>query len=174
MLLNLVLEVTIESPLDSKKIKPVNLKGNQPWIFIGRTDAEAKAPILWPPDVKSWLIGKDPDAVKDWRQEEKGMTKNEMVRWHHKLDGHEFEQTPGDSEGQGSLACYSQSMGLQRVGRNLVIEQHFLEGTCHTDFYLWSNQISPDRVWELETKIREWVEIKILSCSPTSEPIVLQ
>ena len=86
-----MLEKTLESPLDSKEIKPVNVKGNQQWIFIGRTDAEAEAPILWPPDVKSRLVGKDPDARKYWRQEEKGMTEDEMVRWHHRLNGHEFE-----------------------------------------------------------------------------------
>ena len=90
-----VLERTFKSPLDSKEIKPVNPKGNQSWIFIVRTDAEAEAPILLPPDVKSWLIGKDPDAGKDWRQEEKGMTEDEMAGWHHWLDGHEFEQAPG-------------------------------------------------------------------------------
>ena len=85
-----VLEKTLESPLGCK-IKPVNRKGNQPWIFIGRTDAEDKAPILGPPNVKNWLIGKDSDAGKDWRQEEKGTTEDEMVGWHHQLDGHEFE-----------------------------------------------------------------------------------
>ena len=84
---------------------PVSPKGNQPWIFSGRTDAEAEAPILWPPDAKNQLIGKDPDAGKDWRQEEKGTTEDEMVGWHHWLNGHEFEQTPGDSEGPGSLVC---------------------------------------------------------------------
>ena len=102
-----VLEKSLESPLDCKKIKPVKSKGNQPWIFTGRTDVEAEAPIIWPPDAKSWLIGKDPDARKDWGQEEKGTTEDEMVGWHHWLDGHEFEQTPGDGEGQASLACYS-------------------------------------------------------------------
>ena len=101
--LTVVLEKNLESPSDSKEIKPVHPKGNQPWIFIGRTDAEA--PILWPPDMKSWLIGKDPDAGKDWGQEEKGMTEDKMVG--HWLDGHEFEQTLGDSEGQGGLACCS-------------------------------------------------------------------
>ena len=100
-----VLEKTLESPLDSKEIKPVNLKGNQPWIFIGRTDAEV--PMFWPPDVKSRLTGKDPDAGKDWAQEEKGTTKDEMVGRQHWLNGHELEQTPGDSEGQRSLACCS-------------------------------------------------------------------
>ena len=87
-------------------IKLVNPKWNQPWISIGRTDAEAEAPILWPLDAKSQFIGKDPDAGKDWGQE-KGMTEDEMVRWHHQLNGHEFGQTPGDSERQGSLACCS-------------------------------------------------------------------
>ena len=103
----LVLEKTLESPLDSKEVKVVKAKGNQPWIVIGRTDAEAEAPILWPPNAKSQLIGQDPDAGKDWRQEEKGMTEDELVGWNHRFDGHEFEQAPGDSEGQGSLACCS-------------------------------------------------------------------
>ena len=102
-----VLEKTIESPLDSKKIKLVNLKGNQPWIFIGKTDAEAEAPVLWPPDAKSWLIGKDPDSGKGWGQEEKGATEDEIVGWHHQLDGHEFERALGVGDGQGSLACCS-------------------------------------------------------------------
>ena len=100
-----VLEETLESPLQSKEIKPVNPKGNQSWIFIGRTGAEA--PILWPPDAKNWLIRKDPDAGKDWRQEEKGTTEDEMVGCYHRLNGHEFEQAPGNGEGQGSLACCS-------------------------------------------------------------------
>ena len=102
-----VLENTLESPLDSKEIQPVNPKGNQPWIFIGRTDVEAETPILWPPDVKNWLIWKGTDAGKDWRWEEKGMTEDEMAGWHHWLDGREFEQVPGDGEGQGSLAWCS-------------------------------------------------------------------
>ena len=85
-----VLEKTLESPLDCKEIQPVHPKGNQSWIFIGRPDAEAETPILWPPDVKSWLIGRDPDTGKDWRQEEKGMTEDEMVGWHHQLHGHGF------------------------------------------------------------------------------------
>ena len=98
-----VLEKTLESPLDSTEIKPVSPKGNQPWIFIGRTDAEA--PILWSPDAKSRLIGKDPDAGQDWGQEEKGAMEDEMVGWHHWLNGHEFEQTLGDTEGQGRLTA---------------------------------------------------------------------
>ena len=96
-----------KSPLDCKKIKPVNPKGNQSWIFIGRTDADTETPILWPPDAKSWLIGRDPDAGKDWRQEETGTTEDEMIGWHHQLDGHEFEQAPGVGDGQGSVECCS-------------------------------------------------------------------
>ena len=97
----------LERPLDSKEIKPVHPKRNQPWIFIGRTDAEAEAPILWPSDTKSRLIRKDSDGGKDWRQKEKGMTEDEMVGGHHRLDRHDFEQTPGVTEGQGSLPCCS-------------------------------------------------------------------
>ena len=93
-----VLEMTLESPLDCKEIKPVHPKGNH-WVFIGRTDAKAEAPILWPPDAKGQLIGKDPDAGKDWGQEEKGATEDEVIGWHHPFNGHEFEQTPGDGEG---------------------------------------------------------------------------
>ena len=94
-----VLEKTLESPLDCKEIQPVHSKGDQPWVFIVRTDAEAETPILWPPDAKSWLIGKDPDAGKDWRQEEKGTTEDEMVGWHHRLNGQGFRWTPGVSDG---------------------------------------------------------------------------
>ena len=94
-----MLEKTLESPLDSKEIKPINPKGNQPWIFIERTDAEAEAPIIWPPDAKSWLIGKDLDAGENWGQEEKGATEDEMVGWHHCLNGYESEQTEGNSDG---------------------------------------------------------------------------
>ena len=102
-----VLEKTLEGPLDCKEINPVNPKGNQSWIFIGRTDDETEAPMLWPPDAKNWLIGKDLDVWKDWRQEEKGMTEDEMVGWHHQLNGHEFEQALGVGDGHGSLACCS-------------------------------------------------------------------
>ena len=100
-----VLEKTLKSPSDCKEIIPVNPKGNQSWVFIGRTYAEAKTPILWPPNEKNWLIGKVPDTGKDWRWGEKGLTEDEMVGWHHQLNGHECEQTQGDGEGQGSLAC---------------------------------------------------------------------
>ena len=100
-----MLEKTLESLLYCKEIQPVHRKGNQSWLFIGRTDAEAEAPILWPPDVKSWLIGRDPDAGKDWRQEGKGMTEDEMVGLQHWLNGHEFEQAPGVDDRQRSLVC---------------------------------------------------------------------
>ena len=102
-----VLEKTLKSPLDCKEILPVHPKGNQSWIFIGRTDAEAEAPILWPLDAKTWLIRKDPYVGKDWRQEEKGMTEDELVGWHHQLNVHEFEQALGVSDVQESLVCCS-------------------------------------------------------------------
>ena len=102
-----VLEKTLESPLDCKEIKPVHPKGNQSWIFIARTDAEIEAPKLWTSDTKSQLIGKDPNAGKYWKQEEKGMTEDDIVGWHHQLNGHEFEQTPGDGEGLEGLVCFS-------------------------------------------------------------------
>ena len=103
----MVLEKTLESPLDWKQIQLILPKGNQSWIFIERTDAEAETPILWTADAKSWLIGKDPDAGKDWGQEEKGTTEDEMVGWHHRLNRNEFEQTLGDGDGQGGLSCCS-------------------------------------------------------------------
>ena len=102
-----VLEKTLECPLFSKEIQPVHPKGDQSWVFIGRTDIEAETPILWPPDAKSWPIWKDPDAGEDWGQEEKGMTENEMVGWHHWLHGHGFGWTPGVGDGQGGLVCCS-------------------------------------------------------------------
>ena len=116
-----VLEKTLESLLDCKEIKPVNPKGNQSWILIRRIDAETEAPILWPSDAKSRLIRKDPDAGKDWRQEEKGIMEDETVAWYHWLNRHEFDQAPGDSEGQGSLACCSP--WSHTVRHNWVTEQ---------------------------------------------------
>ena len=119
-----VLEKTLQSPLDSKEIKPINPKENQPWIFIGRTDAEAEAPILWPPDAKSRLVRKDPGAEKDRRQEEKEAIEDEMVGWYHWLNGHEFEQTQGDGEGQGSLVCCS-SWGHKESDMTERLHFHF-------------------------------------------------
>ena len=108
----MVLEKTLESPLDCKEIQPVHSEGDQPWVFIGRNDAKAQTPILWPPHVKNLLIGKDSDAGRDWGQEEKGTTEDEMAGWHHRLDGHEFGWTPGVGDGQGGLACCD-SWGLK-------------------------------------------------------------
>jgi len=137
-----VLEKTLESPLDCKEIKPVNSKGNQPRIFIGRTDAEAEALILWPPDAKSWLTGKGIDAGKDWGQEEKGVTADEMVGWPHWLNGHEFEQALPDSQGQGSLVCCT-SRGC-RVAYDLVTKQ-VKTGGYKTFFFLMHNFIKIHR-----------------------------
>ena len=100
------MEKTLESPLDCKEIQPVHSEGDQPWVFIGRTDAEAEVPMLWPCDAKSQLIWKNPEAGKDWKQE-KGTTEDLIVGWHHQINGHEFEQAPGVVDGQGSLVCYS-------------------------------------------------------------------
>ena len=103
----LLWDLIICSPLDGKEIQPVHSKGDQPWVFFGRTDAKAETPVLWPPHAKSWLIGKDSDAGWDWRQEEKGTTEDEMAGWYHRLDGHKFEWTPGVGDRQGGLACCS-------------------------------------------------------------------
>ena len=116
-----VLEKTLESPLGCKEIQPVHPKVDQSWVLIGRTDVEAETPVLLPPDVKSWLLSKDPDAGKDWGQEEKGTTEDEMVGWHHQLNGHGFGWTLGVGDGQGGLACLW-FMGLQRVRHDWVTE----------------------------------------------------
>ena len=126
---------TLESPLDFKEIKPVHPKGNQSWIFIWRTDAEAETPILWPPHAKNWLIWKAPDAKKDWRHE-KGTTEDEMVGWHHRLNGHEFGWTPGVGDGQGGLACCS-SRGRKESDTteqlnwiDQILRRYSLKGYC--------------------------------------------
>ena len=133
-----VLEKTLKSPLDSKEIKPVNPKRNQPWIFFRRTEAEAEAPVLWPLVGKSRLR-KDPDAGKDWRQEEKGMTEDEMVGWHHWLNGHEFEQTQGDKEWRKPGVL--QSMGSQRVGHDWATEQQLRVGPAWLPWPLGLTQL---------------------------------
>ena len=120
-----VLEKTLEGPLDCKEIKPVNRKENQSWIFIGRTNAEAETPILWPSDAKNWLIWKDSGAGKDWGQEEKGMTEDEMAGWHHRLYGHESEQAPEVGDGRGKLGML-QSIGSQRVGHDWATELNWI------------------------------------------------
>ena len=122
-----VLEKTLDSLLACKEIQLVHPKGNQSWIFIGRTDAEAETPILWPPDAKNWPMWKDPDDGKDWRQEEKGMTEDDMVGWHHWLDGHEFEQDPGVGDGQVGLAC-CRSWGRKESGHDWVTELNWTDG----------------------------------------------
>ena len=122
-----VLEKTLESPLDCKEIQPVHPKGDQPWVFIGRTDVESETPILWPPYAKSWLIGKDPDAGRDWGQEEKGMTGDEMAGWHHQLYAHEFEWTPGVGDVHGSLVCCC-SWGCKEL--DLTEQLNWTEASC--------------------------------------------
>ena len=140
-----VLEKTLESPLDSKDIQPVHSKGGQPWVFFGRNDAKAETPVLWPPHATSWLIGKDPDAGRDWGQEEKGKTEDEMAGWHHWLDGREFEWTPG-GDGQGGLACCNswgrkESETTERLNWTLiqVSSVSFLNLIAH--FFLFLNNI---------------------------------
>ena len=133
-----VLEKTLESPLDLKEIQPVHPKGDQSWVFIGRTDAEAGPPILWPPHAKTWLIGKDPEVGRDWGQEERGMTEDEMAGWHHQLDGHEFEWTPGVGDGQGGLACCDswgckESDTTERLNSTDFLKYlHYSPGFCGT------------------------------------------
>ena len=140
-------------PLGQQEYQIVNSKGNQPWIFIGRTDSKAEAPILWPPDVKNWLLGQDPDAGKDWRQEEKRTTEDEMVGWHHRLDGHEFEQAPGDGEEQGSLVCCSPWGPKSQT--QLSDSTMCLSDTCWTNVrnksYLWQKLSSSGQRQSNET-----------------------
>ena len=134
-----MLEKTLESPLDCKEIQPVHPEGNQSWIFIGRTDVEAETPILRPPDTKSWLIWKDPDAGKDWGLKEKGTTEDEMVGWHHWLNGHEFWWTPGVGDGQGGLVCCG-SWGCKESDMTERLNwTHLNWGTCmnHLKMYIF-------------------------------------
>ena len=126
-----VLEKTLESPLDCKKIQPVYSKGDQSWVFFGRNDAKAETPVLWPPDAKSWFIGKDSDAGRDWGPEEKGMTEDELAGWHHRLDGHEFEWTPWVGDGQGGLVCCS-SWGCKELDMAEQLNWTELNWTCVT------------------------------------------
>ena len=142
-----MLEKILDSPLDCKEIKPVHPKENQSWIFIGRTDAEAEAPILWPPDVKNWLLRKDPDTGKDWRWEEEGMTEDEMVGWHHQLNGHEFEQALGVGDGQGGLSCCSpwghkeldttEPLNWTKLSKDITLANLFLSPTSSEPCLYW-------------------------------------
>ena len=152
-----VLEKTPESPLDCKEIQPVHPKGDQYWVFTGRTDPEAETPILWPPHAKSWLIGKDPDAGRDWGQE-KGMTEDEMAGWHHPLDGHEFEWTPGVGDGQGGLACCN-SWG--REESDMTEQLNWTEKTLKTTLSLTNSQVMQS--WRIHLPMQEMQEIQIQS-----------
>ena len=127
-----VLEKTLESPLDCNEVQPVHSKGDQPWVFFGRNDTKADTPVLWPPHGKSWLIGKDSDAGRDWGQEEKGMTEDEMAGWHHWLDGHELWWAPEVGDGQGGLACCD-SCGCKRVGHDWATELKWGPANSYTE-----------------------------------------
>jgi len=158
-----VLEKTVESHLDCKEIQPVNPKWNQSWVFIGRTDAEAAAPILWPPDAKNQLIRKDLDAGRDWRQEEKQTTEDEMVGWHHQLNGREFEKALEDGEGQGSLACYS-PWGCKEADMTEQLNNFpssILDTFWSGGLSFWYNIFLPFHIVHgvLVARIMEWVAI---------------
>ena len=137
-----VLEKTLESPLDYKEIQPVHSEGDQSWVFFGRSDAKAETPVLWPPHAKSWLIGKDSDVGRDWGQEEKGTTEDEMVGWHHRLNGYGFPRTPGVGDGQGGLECCS-SWGHKKLDtteglnwtRTLQLMAQLLKQICDKIFH---------------------------------------
>ena len=146
----MVLEKTLESPLDCKEMKPVNLEGNQSWTFIGKIDAEAETPVCWSPDAKNWLTGKDPDAGKDWRQEEKGMTEDEIVGWHHWLDGHEFEQAQGVGDGDVWLFCNPLEKERTTHFSILSWEIPWTEGPSGLQS-MGSQRIGHDREWTATT-----------------------
>ena len=165
-----VLEKTLESPLLCKEIQPVHSERDQSWVFIGRTDAEAETPIFWPPDVKNWLIWKDPDAGKDWRQEEKRTTEGEMVGWHHRLDGHELEQAPRIGDGEGGLACcspwsYKESnttkwlnwIELEVIIKHILIFYHF---SCSNQWkiIIWNNSLINHSIKNL--RVIEWLRTR--------------
>ena len=163
-----VLEKTLESPLDCKEIKPIRPKGNQSWIFTERTDAAAESPIFLPPEAKNWLVEKDPDAGKDWRQEERGMMECEIVGWHYWLDGHELEQAPGSwwwTRKPGMLL----SMGSQRAGQDWATELNWILIPC--EFFLWWNLASEDlliqvswymaRIFKLGKHYRHYLSLEI-------------
>ena len=149
-----MLEKTLESPLDCKEIQPVHSKGDQSWVLFGRTYAKAETPVLWPPHAKSWLIERDSDAGRDWGQDEKGTTEDEMAGWHHRLDGHEFEWIPGVGDGQGGLACFD-SWGRQEPDTtewlNWTELNWFVSINKHKNGFIFMNQIkSPSRFWRVK------------------------
>ena len=157
MLLNCGVAKTLESPLDCKETQSVHPKGDQSWVFIGRTDVEAETPIFWPPDVKNWLTGKDPDTGTDWRQEEKGTTEDEMVGWHHWLNGNEFRWTPAVGDGQGGLACVVHGVAKSRTWLKDWTDNHhsdqkfFPEVICENEinFYFCEKNIN----WEVVVNV---------------------
>ena len=161
-----VLEKTLESPLDCKEIQPVHSKGEQPWVFLGRNEAKAETPVLWPPHVKSWLIGKDSDAGRDWEQEEKGTTDNEMAGWHHWLDGREFEWTPGDGNGQGGLACCN-SWGLKES--DTTERLNWTDNVIRTNFLTWGmsvvNQLiksnNDSNFYHINSLLQNWALLRL-------------
>ena len=142
---------TLESPLDCKEIQPVHSKGDQTWVFFGRNDAKAETPVLWPPHVKSWLTGKDSDAGRDWGQEETGTTEDEMAGWHHWLDAHEFEWTPGVGDGQGGLACCN-SWGCKESDRIERLNWTEENTNLKVSWYLLIS--SRDNIWKTELRTR--------------------
>ena len=142
----MVLEKTLESPLDCKEIQPVHPKGDQPWVFFGRNDAKAESPVLWPPHAKSWLIGKGSDAGRDWGQEEKGTTEDEMAGWHHWLDGRESQWTPGVGDGQGGLVCCNswgrkESDTTERLNWTELNWTEVITGFCYLGSILFINTV---------------------------------
>ena len=167
-----VLKKILESPLDSKEIKPVNPKANQPWIFIGRTDAQAEASVLWPLDVKNWLTGKDPDAGKDWRLEEKGTTGHKMVGWHHRLHWHESKQAPGVGNGQGGLACFSlwghkESDTTEWLNWTLSKDETLLYYYCHYIHFVDGKT----EAWKGKTIWKVFCKLPITPCMSLSQLI---
>ena len=162
MLLNCGVGEDSWESLDCKEIQPVHPKGDQSCVFIGRTDVEAESPILWPPDVKSWLIGKDPDAGKDWRQEEKGTTEDEMVGWHHWLDGRESEWTPGVGDRQGGLVC------CDSWGRKESDTTEWLNWTEINErmscTWIWKITIVKMSICSILTDRVNWLAWNIISC----------
>ena len=165
-----LLEKTLESPLNCEEIQPVHPKGDQSWIFIGKTDAEPETAILWSPDVKNWLIGKDPDAGKDWRWEEKGMTEDEMVGWHHWLNGHEFEQVSGVGNGQGSLVCCS-TWGHKESDTNewLICTElrwkNLLNLLCDNLWQCFSSRSQVNHTLESDWKVERGLGLEVELCS---------
>ena len=144
-----VLEKTLESPLDCKEIQPVHSKRDQSWVFFGRNDAKAETPVLWPPHTKSWLIGKDPDAWRDWGQEEKGTTEDEMAGWHNWLNGHEFAWTPGVGDGQGGLVCCD-SWGCKESDM--------------TERLNWLTDWQKTQIWNLQNSFQSFYINGVLQC----------